>query len=181
MSAPIHGLIRESHRFLYDWGCCSRSECPLEKLGAQQPAPRNRDSPVVPVRTTWNRIGGLAKVRRFCREPLTLSAVVAAVLIGATSGAASGALTSFAMSNSQHSKINDEIRKLGTLVGQLNKMDQTQWNGQNNINMELLKDREEFSHLIETALCSASETHTQNERSLEMSNLRFSTETHFER
>ena len=120
-------------------------------------------------------------MRRFRREPLTLSAVGAAVLIGATSGAASGALTSFAMSNSQQSKINDEITKLGSLVGQLNKMDQTQWNGQNNINMELLKDREEFSHLIETALCSASETHTQNERSLEMSNLRFSTETHFER
>ena len=58
MSAPIHGLIRESHRFLYDWGCCSRSKCPLEKLGAQQPAPRNRDSLVVPVRTTWNRISG---------------------------------------------------------------------------------------------------------------------------
>ena len=51
-------------------------------------------------------------------------------------------------------------------------MDQTQWSGQNNINMELLKDCEEFSHRIETALCSASETHTQNEQSLEMSNLR---------
>ena len=24
MSAPIHGLIPKSHRFLYDWGCCSR-------------------------------------------------------------------------------------------------------------------------------------------------------------
>ena len=38
--------------------------------------------------------------------------------------------------------------------------------------MELLKDRDEFSHRIETALCSASETHIQNERLLEMSNLR---------
>ena len=111
-------------------------------------------------------------MRQFRREPLTLSAVGAAVLIFATSGAASGALTSFAMSNSQQSKINDEITKLGTLVGQLNKMDQTQWSGQNNINMELLKDRKEFSHRIETALCSAIETHTRNERSLEMSNLR---------
>ena len=49
-------------------------------------------------------------------------------------------------------------------------MYQTQWSGQSNINLELLKDREEFSHRIETALCSANETHTQNERSLEMSN-----------
>ena len=160
MSVPIHGLIRESHRFLYDWGCCSLSVCPLEELGAQQPAPRNRDSPVIPVRTTWNRIGGPPRVRRFRREPLTLSAVGTAVLIGATSGAASGALTSFAMSTSQQSKIKEEITKLGTLVGQLNKMDQTQWSGQNNINMELLKDREEFSYRIETAFCSASETHT---------------------
>ena len=172
MSAPIHGLIRKSHRFLYDWGCCSRSECPLEEMGAQQPAPRNCDTPVVPVRTTWNRIGGPPRVKRFRREPLTHFAVGAAVLIGATSGAASWALTSFAKSTSQQSKINDEITKLGTLVGQLNKMDQTQWRGQNKINMELLKDREEFSHRIETALCSASETQTQNELSLELSNLR---------
>ena len=136
----------------------------MEELGALQTLPRNRDSPVVPVRTTWNCIGGPPKVRRFRREPLALSAVGAAVLIGATSGAASGALTSFAMSNSQQSKINDEITRLGTLVSQLNKIDQTQWSGLNNINMELLKDREEFSHRIETALCSASETHTQNER-----------------
>ena len=77
-------------------------------------------------------------MRRFRREQLTLSAVGAAVLIGATFVAASGALTSFAMSNSQQSKINDEITILGTLVGQLNKMDKIQWSGQNNINMELL-------------------------------------------
>ena len=85
-------------------------------------------------------------MRRFGREPLTLSAVGAAVLIGATSGAASGALTNFAMSNSQQAKIIDENTKLGTLVGQLNKRDQIQWSNQNNFNMELLKDREEFSH-----------------------------------
>ena len=72
-------------------------------------------------------------------EPLTFSAVGAAVLTGATSGAASGALTSFAMSNSQQSIINDQITKFETLVGQLNKMDQTQWTIQNK-NMELLKD-----------------------------------------
>ena len=103
-------------------------------------------------------------MKRFRRDPLILSAVGAAVLIGATSGAANCALTSFAMSNSQQAKINDEITKLGTLVGQLNKIDQTQWSGQNNINLELLKDCEEFSHRIETALCSASETHKMNVR-----------------
>ena len=81
MSAPTHGLIRESPRFLYDWGCCSRSECPLEELGAQQPAPRNRDSPVVSAQTTWNRIGGPPRVRRFRREPLTLSAVAPQCLL----------------------------------------------------------------------------------------------------
>ena len=37
--------------------------------------------------------------------------------------------------------------------------------------MELLKDREVL-HQIATALCSASQSHTQNERSLKMSNLR---------
>ena len=38
--------------------------------------------------------------------------------------------------------------------------------------MQLLKNLEEFSHRIEIALCSDSETHTQNERSMEMSNIR---------
>ena len=78
-------------------------------------------------------------MKRFRREPLTLSADGAAVLIGATSGAANGVLTCFAMSNSQQSKINDKITKLGTLVGQLNKIDQTQWSGQNNINIVITK------------------------------------------
>ena len=36
-------------------------------------------------------------------------------------------------------------------------MDKTQWIGQHNINMELQKDRTEFSYRIETAICSASE------------------------
>ena len=34
MLAPIHGLIRKSHRFQYNWRCCSRLECLVEKLGA---------------------------------------------------------------------------------------------------------------------------------------------------
>ena len=86
---------------------------------------------------------GSFRVKWFCKEPLTLFAVVAAVLNGATSNAANGALTSFAMSNSQKAKINDKVTYLGT-VGQLNNIDQTQWSGQNNINLELLKERKEF-------------------------------------
>ena len=38
--------------------------------------------------------------------------------------------------------------------------------------MEFITDRDEFVHRIEDALCSASETHTQNERALEQSNLK---------
>ena len=38
--------------------------------------------------------------------------------------------------------------------------------------MEILKDREQFVHRIEEAMCSASATHTANERTLEQSNLR---------
>ena len=81
VSALIHGLIRESHRYLYDWGCCPLLECPLVELWGQQFKTLNRDSPVVLVRTTWNRIGGPPLVRPFCREPLTIFAVGAAVLI----------------------------------------------------------------------------------------------------
>ena len=143
----------------------------MEELGAKQPAPRNHDSPVILIRTTCNRIGGFLQGRQFRRDPLTISAGGAAVLIGVTSEAARGAKTSFAMYNSQQSKINDEITKLVTLVCQLNIINQTQCSSQNNINLDLLQDREEFSHRIETALCSADETHTQNERLLEMSNL----------
>ena len=125
MSAPIHGLIRESQRFLYVWGCCFRSECPLKELVAQQPAPQNRDSPVVPIRMTWNRIGGPPKVRRLCRAAY-LFCCWRRSANWCNICAVSGALTSFAMSNSQQFKINDEITKLGTLVGHLNKIDQNQ-------------------------------------------------------
>ena len=45
--------------------------------------------------------------------------------------------------------------------------------------MELLKDLEKFSHRIKTALCSASDPHTQNERSLKISNLRLQYSTSF--
>ena len=38
--------------------------------------------------------------------------------------------------------------------------------------MEILNDREQFVHRIEEAWCSASATHTANERSLKQSNLR---------
>ena len=38
--------------------------------------------------------------------------------------------------------------------------------------MEFLKDRDDFVHRIEEALCSASSTHTQNERVLKRNNLK---------
>ena len=107
-------------------------------------------------------LGGPAK-RRIRREPLTLTAVAVTVLIGAASGVAGGAITSFAVSSTQQSKINDEIANLGKLVGELGAKDQNQWSGQNKINLEILKDREQFVHRIEEALCSASarsEEHT---------------------
>ena len=75
-------------------------------------------------------LGGPAK-RRIRREPLTLTAVAATVLIGAASGVAGGAITSFAVSSTQQSKINDEIANLGKLVGELGAKDQNQWSGQN--------------------------------------------------
>ena len=49
-------------------------------------------------------------MRRFRREPLTLSAVDAAVLIGATFGAASGAETSFAMSYSNKQNLTTKLQ-----------------------------------------------------------------------
>ena len=160
LSAPIHTVVRNSHRVLSEWNCCSRAVCPLEDGVDPRPG------------TTWNRLGGPPKVSRVRREPLTLSAVGAAVLIGAAGGAAGGAITSFAMSSNQQSKINQEIANLNKLVGDLSRQDQNQWTGQNNINLEFLKDRDEFVQRIEETLCSASAIHTDNERTLEKSNLK---------
>ena len=160
-SPPIHHIVRNSHRYLADWGCCSRATCPLLENVI---TPKSQQ-------TTWRVLGGPAK-RRIRREPLTLTAVTAIVLIGAASGVAGGAITSFAVSNTQQSKINDEIANLGKVVGELGAKDQNQWSGQNKINKEILKDRDQFVHRIEEALCSASATNTANERTLERSNLR---------
>ena len=57
--------------------------------------------------------------RKIRRAPITLTAVAATVLIGAASGVAGNAITSFAVSSTQQSKINDEIANLGKLVGEL--------------------------------------------------------------
>ena len=115
-------------------------------------------------RGDWDGIGGPPK--RVRREPLTLSAVGAAVVIGGIAGTAAEGLTSFVMSNSKQSKINQEIVNLGKRIGELSKSDQNQWSGQHNINMEFLKDQYDLVHRIEEALCSASSTHTKNERVL---------------
>ena len=158
-SPPIQHMVRNSHRYPADWGCCSRSTCFL------------LENVIIPKsqQTTWRVFGGPAK-RRIRHEPLTLTAVAATVLIGTASGDAGGAITSFAVSSTQQSKINDEIANLG--VGKLGAKDQNQWSEQHKINMEILKDREQFVHRIEEALCSASATHTVNERTPERSNLR---------
>ena len=121
-------------------------------------------------RGDWDRNGGPPK--RVRREPLTLSAVGTAVVIGGLAGTAAGGLTSFVMSNSQQSKINQEIVNLGKRIGELSKSDQNQWSSQHSINMEFLTDRDDYVHQIEEALCSDSSTHTQNERVLERNNLK---------
>ena len=69
-----------------------------------------------------DRTGGPPK--RVRREPLTLSAVGATVVIGGIAGTAAGGLTSFLMSNLQQSKINQEIVHLGKRIGKLSKSDQ---------------------------------------------------------
>ena len=83
-----------------------------------------------------------------------------------------GGLSSFVISNSQQSQINQEIVNLGKRIGELSKLYKNQWSGQHNINMEFLNDREDFVHRIEEVLCSASSNHTQNERVLERNNLK---------
>ena len=68
-------------------------------------------------------LGGPAKRRIRC-EPFTLTAVAATALMQAASGIARGAITSFAVSSTQQSKINDEIANLNKLVGELGVKDQ---------------------------------------------------------
>ena len=83
------------------------------------------------------------------------------MLIGAVSGVVGNGITSYAMSGAQKSKINEQVAKLRTLVRELSKTDQNQWNNQNNINLEFLKDREDFVQRIEKTLCLASATQTK--------------------
>ena len=103
--SPIHQIIRNSYRYLIDWNCCTRITCPLTEGRTQS---RRGD---------WKGISGPPK--RVRREPLTLSAVGAAVVIRGIAGTAAGGLTSFVMSNSQQSKINQEIVNLGKRIGEL--------------------------------------------------------------
>ena len=71
---------------------------------------------------------------------------------GAVIIAVGGESTSFAMFGAQQSKINEEVFKLSTLVGELCKTNQNKWNNENNINLELLKDREDFVQRIKKTL-----------------------------
>ena len=169
--ATLQRQIRSNYRVLTDWNCCTRVSCPLQEQGRFDNPRTYEDHRGLRwrVNTDWNKIGGPPRYRR---EPVTLSAIGAAVLIGAVSGAVGGGITSFAMSSAQQSKINEEVAKLSTLVGELSNVDQNQWSNQKNINMEFLKDREDFVQRIEETLCSASATHTKNERKLEESSLK---------
>ena len=81
------------------------------------------------------------------------------MLIGAVSGAVGGGITSFAMSGAQQYKINEEVSKLSTLVAELSKTDQNQWKNQNNINLEFLKNREEFVNVLKRR-CAQQALHT---------------------
>ena len=121
-------------------------------------------------RGEWDKTGG--PPNRVRREPLTLSAVGAAVVIGGIAGTAAGGLTSFVMSNFKQSKINKEIGNLGKRIAELSKWDQNQRSPKHKINMGFLKDRDDFVHRIEEALCSARSTHTQNKRVVERNNLK---------
>ena len=76
------------------------------------------------------------------------------------------------MSSSQQAKINAEIANLATLVGNIGNSDQKTWNSQNQINLEMLKDRDDFVERIEGVICSASKTHSENEQILQSANLR---------
>ena len=88
-SPPIHHMVRNYHRYLADLVCFSRSTCPL------------LENVLIPKsqQTTWRVLGGPAKQRKR-REPLTLTAVAATVLIGAASGVAGSAITRFAVFSS---------------------------------------------------------------------------------
>ena len=63
------------------------------------------------------------------------------------------------MSGVQQSKINEEVVKLSTLVGELSTTDQNQWSNQKNINLVFLKDREDFVHRREEPMLSKRDTH----------------------
>ena len=146
--ANLQRFVRSHYKLITECNCCSRESCPLQELGRYETPRRYEDlqGRRWRVNIDWNKIGGPP---RFRREPITLSAVGAAVLISAVSGAVGGGITNFAMSNAQQSKINEEVAKLSTLVGELSNTDQNQWSNQNNINLEFLKDREEFVIKIE--------------------------------
>ena len=113
-ASNIHCLIRSFYRYILDVNCCTRERCPFNEQGRYTSRRGNY----------WDKIGG--PPRWFRKEPHTLSALGAAVLISTTNETEAGAITSFTMSNVQQTKVNEEVTKLSRLVGELGKIDQTQ-------------------------------------------------------
>ena len=95
--ASLQQFIRNHYRVLTQLNCCTRETCPLQEQSRFEIPLRFEDNRGLrwQVNTDWNKIGGPPRVRR---EPITLSAIGAAVRIGAVSGAVGGGITSFAMS-----------------------------------------------------------------------------------
>ena len=102
------------YRLLTELSCCTRETCPLQEQGRFEVPRKFEDNCGLrwQVNIDWNKIGGPPRVRR---KPITLFAIGAVMLIGAVSGAFGGAITSFAMTEAQQSKIN-EVAKLRKLV-----------------------------------------------------------------
>ena len=92
-------------------------------------------------------------MRRSRRDPVTLAILAGAVLIGALAlGTAGGSIAAFAIFNDQNSKINEEVIKLSTIAKEIYVHDHKQWQNQNEINIEILKDQENLIHKIEDTL-----------------------------
>ena len=111
---------------LTELSCCTRESCSLQEQGRFEVPLKFEDNRGCKwqVNTDWNKIGGPPPCYR--HEFITLFAIGAAVLIGVVSGAVGGEITSFAMSEAKQSKINEDVTKLSTLVGELSKTDQNQ-------------------------------------------------------
>ena len=102
--ASLQRFVRSHYRLLTELRCCTLETCRLQEQSRFENPRRFEDNLGLrwQVNTDWNKIGGPSPVRR---EPITLSAISAAVLIGSVSGAVGRGITSVAMSGAQQSNI----------------------------------------------------------------------------